>query len=184
MRAVPQDSVRLGSNVTRIEEDRRFTIHVDGQPPMRARAVILAVPAFAAAELLRPLDCDLAAACDIDPLSVDRDGRVRVPARCRPARSNRDRLRGAARRGHQHHGRRVDLVEVAASRARRPGAAARVSRRRARSRRAVENRCASWPTPRSRDLTTILRHSRSADADARVSLESLEPAAGSRTRRR
>ncbi len=42
------------------------------------------------------------------------------------------RLRGAARRGHQHHGRRVDFVEVAAARARRTRAAcARFSEARA-----------------------------------------------------
>jgi oxygen-dependent protoporphyrinogen oxidase len=38
-------------------------IHVDGGQPVRARAVILAIPAFAAAELIRPIDADIAAAC-------------------------------------------------------------------------------------------------------------------------
>ena len=88
MKAVPKESVRLGSNVTRIEFGRGgpsapllaaslagtptpradrsangFTIHIDGKPPIHARAVIIAVPAFVAAELLRPVDGDLAAAC-------------------------------------------------------------------------------------------------------------------------
>ena len=63
MRAAPKESVRLGSNVTRIDEGNGFTIHVAGRPTIRARAVILAIPAFAAAELVRPLDADLAAAC-------------------------------------------------------------------------------------------------------------------------
>jgi oxygen-dependent protoporphyrinogen oxidase len=63
MRAVPKGSVRLGSNVTAIETGDEFTIRVDGQPSVRATAVIMAVPAFAAAELLRPMDADLAAAC-------------------------------------------------------------------------------------------------------------------------
>ena len=40
-----------------------FTIHVAGKPSIHARAVILAIPAFAAADLLRPLDADLSAAC-------------------------------------------------------------------------------------------------------------------------
>ena len=63
MKAVPKESVRCGSNVTRIEEGDGFTIHIAGKPSIRARAVILAIPAFAAAELLRPLDADLSAAC-------------------------------------------------------------------------------------------------------------------------
>lgn len=63
MKAVPKESVRLGSNVTRIEERNGFTIHIDGQPSVHARALILAVPAFAAAELLRPIDEELSAAC-------------------------------------------------------------------------------------------------------------------------
>ena len=63
MRAVPRESVRLGSNVTRIDEGDGFTIHVAGNPAIHARAVILAVPAYAAAELLGQLDADLAATC-------------------------------------------------------------------------------------------------------------------------
>lgn len=63
MKAVPKESVRLGSTVTRIEEGDGFTVHVDGKPPIRARAVILAIPAFAAAELLRQNDTELSAAC-------------------------------------------------------------------------------------------------------------------------
>ena len=63
MKAVSKDSVRCGSNVTGIEEVDGFTIHVAGAPSIRARAVILAIPAFAAAELLRPIDAELSAAC-------------------------------------------------------------------------------------------------------------------------
>ncbi len=64
MKAVPKESVRCGANVTRIEERADgFLIHVGGQPTIRAAAVILAIPAFAAAELLRPLDADLSEAC-------------------------------------------------------------------------------------------------------------------------
>ena len=63
MRAVPAESVRLGTSVTKLDEGREYLIHIDGQPSLRARSVILAIPAFAAAELLRPLDADLAAAC-------------------------------------------------------------------------------------------------------------------------
>src|SRR5687767_11314506 len=63
MKAVPKESVRLGSNVTRIEEGDDFTIHMDRKPPIHARSVIFAVPAFVAAELLRSVDGDLAAAC-------------------------------------------------------------------------------------------------------------------------
>jgi oxygen-dependent protoporphyrinogen oxidase len=64
MKAVPKDSVRCGARVTRIDEDADgFTIHVAGMPPIRARALILAIPAFAVAELLRPVDAALADAC-------------------------------------------------------------------------------------------------------------------------
>ena len=63
MRAVPKESVRLGANVTKIEAGDGYTIHADGQPPIHARSVILAIPAFTAADLLHPLDPDLAATC-------------------------------------------------------------------------------------------------------------------------
>jgi oxygen-dependent protoporphyrinogen oxidase len=63
MRAAPAGSVRLGSTVSKIEEGQGYTIHIEGQPSLHARAVILAIPAFATADLLGPLDPDLAAAC-------------------------------------------------------------------------------------------------------------------------
>jgi oxygen-dependent protoporphyrinogen oxidase len=63
MKAVPKESVRLGSNATRIEQGNGFTIHIDGKPSVHARSVILAIPAFASAELLRPIDEELSAAC-------------------------------------------------------------------------------------------------------------------------
>ena len=55
--------MRLDCGVTRVERNDRFTIHVNGVPAFRARAVIASVPAFAATELFRPLDADLAEAC-------------------------------------------------------------------------------------------------------------------------
>ena len=63
MKAVPKESVQCGANVTRIDKGDGFTIHIAGRPAIRARAVILAIPAFAAAELVRPLDGVLSAAC-------------------------------------------------------------------------------------------------------------------------
>jgi protoporphyrinogen/coproporphyrinogen III oxidase len=63
MKAVPKESVRFGANVTRIEEADGFTIHMADTEPIHARAVILAIPAFAAADLLRPIDPELSAAC-------------------------------------------------------------------------------------------------------------------------
>jgi protoporphyrinogen/coproporphyrinogen III oxidase len=63
MKAVPKESVRCGSNVIGIEKADGFTIHVAGQRSIHARAIVLAVPAFAAAELLRPIDAELSAAC-------------------------------------------------------------------------------------------------------------------------
>ena len=64
MRVVPRESVRLNTTVTRLERDAGgFTVHVDGAPPVRARAVILACPAFCTADLLRALDAELAGLC-------------------------------------------------------------------------------------------------------------------------
>jgi oxygen-dependent protoporphyrinogen oxidase len=63
IKAVPKDSVRYGSSVTSIEKGNGFTIRVADKPSVQARAVILAIPAFAAAELLRPIDGDLSSAC-------------------------------------------------------------------------------------------------------------------------
>ena len=63
MKAVPKESVRLGSTVTRIEEGDGFTIHIEGRTPVRASAVILAIPGFAAADLLRQNDPELSTAC-------------------------------------------------------------------------------------------------------------------------
>jgi oxygen-dependent protoporphyrinogen oxidase len=64
-KAVPNESVRLGSHVSHIEkEPDGFAIHVAGGALTRARAVILAVPAFAAAALVRPFDPELSAECD------------------------------------------------------------------------------------------------------------------------
>jgi oxygen-dependent protoporphyrinogen oxidase len=64
MKAVPKESVQLGATVSRLEQRDGFVVHVDGREPIRARAVILAIPAFAAAELVRPIDADVATACE------------------------------------------------------------------------------------------------------------------------
>jgi oxygen-dependent protoporphyrinogen oxidase len=63
VKSVPTDSLRCGSNVTGIETGDRFTLHIAGKPSIRARAVILSIPAFAAADLLRPVDVELSDAC-------------------------------------------------------------------------------------------------------------------------
>ena len=64
LKSLPTESVQCGSDVTRIEKgDDGFTLHIAGKAPIRARAVILSIPAFAAGELLRTVDADLAAAC-------------------------------------------------------------------------------------------------------------------------
>lgn len=63
MRAVPTESVHFGSKVTGIETGDGFTLHIEGKPSVYSRAVILAIPAFAAAELLRPIDAELSDAC-------------------------------------------------------------------------------------------------------------------------
>ena len=61
--AAPKESIRLDAHVTGLDSHDGYTIHLMGKPPLRARAVILSVPAFAAASLLSPIDAALAAAC-------------------------------------------------------------------------------------------------------------------------
>lgn len=63
MKAVPKESVRLGSSVTALNERDGFVVHVGGQPAVQARSVIVSIPAFAAAELMQPLDAQLAGEC-------------------------------------------------------------------------------------------------------------------------
>ena len=64
MRVVPKEAVRLNTAVTRIEtRESGFIVHVDGGAPIGARAVLLACPAFVAADLFRGLDAELAGLC-------------------------------------------------------------------------------------------------------------------------
>jgi oxygen-dependent protoporphyrinogen oxidase len=64
MRVVPKQSVRLTSTVTRIEPRRAgITVHVEGAAPIQARAVLLACPAFVAADLLLAVDGELSGLC-------------------------------------------------------------------------------------------------------------------------
>ena len=62
-RALPGGTLRLESNVTSLASGAGFTIGVAGRPAIHARAIVLAVPAYAAAQLLGPIDPDLASAC-------------------------------------------------------------------------------------------------------------------------
>lgn len=64
MRVVPKESVRLNAAVTRVEPHAAgVTVHVEDATPIHARAVLLACPAFAAADLFRPLDVELSGLC-------------------------------------------------------------------------------------------------------------------------
>ena len=64
MHALLKETVRFKSTVTRLEAGgQSVTIHMEGMPPITARAVILACPGFAAADLLRPLDAELSDSC-------------------------------------------------------------------------------------------------------------------------
>jgi oxygen-dependent protoporphyrinogen oxidase len=62
-RALPKESIRLDSPATSIEQGDGFLVRVAGKPSVHARSVILAVPSFGAADLLRPIDAQLADAC-------------------------------------------------------------------------------------------------------------------------
>ena len=64
VRVVPKNSLCLNSTVTRLEPDHDgITAHVEDKPPVRATGMILACPAFSTAELLQPLDAELAGMC-------------------------------------------------------------------------------------------------------------------------
>jgi oxygen-dependent protoporphyrinogen oxidase len=61
-----QETVRLGAHVTGIDRtDEGFSVRVEGSAPVLARAVILAVPAFAAADLLKPLHAEASRLCGL-----------------------------------------------------------------------------------------------------------------------
>ena len=64
MRLMPEAAVQFRATVARIEpRTDGFAVQVEGQPSIHARAVVLACPAFAAVDLLRPLDQALADLC-------------------------------------------------------------------------------------------------------------------------
>ncbi len=64
LRVLPAERLRASAAVTRLERSgRAFLLHLEDQPPLRARAVLLACPAYAAADLVRPVDAELAGLC-------------------------------------------------------------------------------------------------------------------------
>ncbi|HEV3139592.1 MAG TPA: protoporphyrinogen oxidase, partial [Vicinamibacterales bacterium] len=67
VRKLPVESVALGSVVDRLDRGHEFCVRVADRAPIRARAVVSAVPAFATAEIVRRLDAEMAAACDSIP---------------------------------------------------------------------------------------------------------------------
>lgn len=70
-KGLPSDAARLGSSVTRIESgghaadtrDRVFLVQLSSGEALRARALVLALPAYAIADLVAPLDAPLAERC-------------------------------------------------------------------------------------------------------------------------
>jgi len=60
---LPEGSVRCGGAVTRIDRHECFDVHQDGQPAVRARALVLATPPPIAASLLASQDEQLAGLC-------------------------------------------------------------------------------------------------------------------------
>jgi protoporphyrinogen/coproporphyrinogen III oxidase len=61
--ALPAGSIRLNAAVTRIGGSGPFELAIASGPPVAARAVVLAAPAFVAAHLLRDRDADIARWC-------------------------------------------------------------------------------------------------------------------------
>jgi protoporphyrinogen/coproporphyrinogen III oxidase len=67
-RIVPKDAIRLRSTLTRLDAGHDgFTLHAEDSPPLHARAVILACPAYATAEIVRTIDGELAGLCESIP---------------------------------------------------------------------------------------------------------------------
>jgi oxygen-dependent protoporphyrinogen oxidase len=67
VKALPRDSIALGANVETIEQAQDFGVRVTNRAPVRARALVVAAPAYAAADLLRGVNADIAAACAAVP---------------------------------------------------------------------------------------------------------------------
>ena len=63
VKTLPRDSVALGATVERVEGGPPFCVHAANREPIRASAVVAAVPAFATSTIVRHLDADLASAC-------------------------------------------------------------------------------------------------------------------------
>jgi oxygen-dependent protoporphyrinogen oxidase len=87
-RVLPPDAIRLGTAVARIERDAAsgdYVIHTSDHGSIRARAVVSAAPAYAAASILADLDAELSRLCGEVPyasagtvaLAFDRDAIAR-----------------------------------------------------------------------------------------------------------
>jgi oxygen-dependent protoporphyrinogen oxidase len=63
VRVLPQDSVLLDAGVRSIVRHGRYEVTLESGDALSAGAVIVCAPAFEAAELLRPVDGDLASLC-------------------------------------------------------------------------------------------------------------------------
>jgi oxygen-dependent protoporphyrinogen oxidase len=64
---LPAGALECGVPVERVEHGDRPRVHVEGRAPLVCRAVILAMPAWAAAPLLAPIDADAASLCAAIP---------------------------------------------------------------------------------------------------------------------
>ena len=133
-RAIGESRVRTGVAVAAIDGSRSVHVRTTDGDVIEASAVVLATPAYATSALTADRDADALAAVRRDSVRVGGDRCARLQARRRRSPAERIRLRRAARRSGPAPGGLVAVVEVAASRARRAGAAADVRRRRARSR--------------------------------------------------
>lgn len=60
---LPRDTIRLGARVRAVEGGGPFTVTLDSGDTLHAKAVIVAVPAWAAAPMLEPVDPELAGLC-------------------------------------------------------------------------------------------------------------------------
>lgn len=60
---LPADALQCGSRVERLELEPDVRVHTTGGSPVTARAVLLAMPAWAAEPLVRPFDTELAGLC-------------------------------------------------------------------------------------------------------------------------
>ena len=129
--AIPPGIITSSARVTELRHAGTLALETPGGP-IQAKAVILAIPAYAAGGILRGVHTGLAALCEDVPYASTATVAFGYHRDQVGHRDARQRLRRAACRAEPTARRDLGHLEVAASRARGPRPAARISGRRTR----------------------------------------------------